>query len=264
MSVTTQNTNPNSTVGEEVIETTNFVDVEILVDENQNNNLGDTDMTTAIDAMGLTPLENSDNESVNNDNEIVLLPIEKLTQNIEKFKLSENETKMRNDILDDLERAEFYTIASLYHYIKIGKKLIIIKEKLKGRKNRYTQFIASIGMNERTAQRYSKIASDNRFVSMTENEVKRLYHINQSKMIQMTKFSDDDFKKAIEDEDYVFPTKKISSPSMGTDIVIDKELYKTFLEKPKAFIINEYNHLLIEFNKLNNTVEVECVSREVA
>jgi len=194
-----------------------------------------------------------------------LLPIDKINQSKDLSVLNSEEKKLRNTLLDDLEKAQYYTVVALYHYVKVGKQLLHIQKLRSNKPKSLKRIIESVGLNERTAFRYMKIAKDERFVKMTESQFKSLHHLTQSKMITMTKFEDEEFYEAINDEDFLFPTKK-KEIKMDSDLVIEKNLYETFLDKPKAYVINEYNSLLIKYNRLEESIQSENISnaKEVA
>ena len=180
-----------------------------------------------------------------------LLPIQREDDSMDLKSLNSNEVKLRETLLDDLEKAQFYTVVSLYYYIKVGKKLLNIKEQRKNQKGSLQRIIQSVGLNERTAYRYIKIAGDRRFAKMTEEHFKSLHHLTQGKMTMMIDFKDDKFYEAINNEEYEFP-KKEKKITMGSDIVFGKNLFETFAENSKAYVINEYNTLYIQFIELEN------------
>ncbi len=229
--------------------TTHTANATVGIDMNNTaNNLKDTESLVVA-------IENSDTVTS-------LLPIEKLNIDLVEFGLTTNEEELRSGIIDDLQKAQFFAVASLYHYIRVGAKLAKVKYQLNGKKGRYTNFIKSVGINERTAHRYVTIASDKRFLEMTENEFKKLYHITQSKMIKMTKFKEDKFYEAINDEDFEFETtkKEFKKPS---DCIIDDDMFNIFMKRDKAYIINEYNSLLSSFKNSENVIEVSDTTKEV-
>lgn len=211
-----------------------------------SNNNESVENISIVSGKGLPPLSND----VENSTTSYLLPIEKNSQNLDKFELSTKEKDMREEVVADLEKAQLYTVTSLYYFIKVGYRLIKIKENLKSKKGRFKKFIDSIGMNERTAQRYMKIAGDKRFKAMTENELKQLYHLTQGKMLLMTTFTDEEFNKAIHDEDYIFPSKTQKSSTMPSGFVIEQDMYDKLMKADKAFVINEYNSLLKKYLEL--------------
>jgi len=183
-----------------------------------------------------------------------LLPIEKVNKSNDLSDLTKEEKVLRETLLVDLENAQFYTVVTLYHYVKVGKKLLDIKKQRANQKGSLKRIIQSIGMNDRTAFRYMKIAKDERFLNMDKEQFKSLHHLTQSKMMLMTEFKDKNFYEAINDEDYIFPKKK-KKIEMGDDIEFDKALYETFKEKPKDYIINEYNTLYIQLIELENKIK---------
>lgn len=186
-----------------------------------------------------------------NDNR---LPIEKLSDNLKEFELSEKEIEHRETLIDDLLKAQRFTVNALYHYIKLGHKLNGFKEELK--KGRFLPFVNSIGLNERTAQRYMKIAKDERFLNMSENELSKTFHLTQTKMIKMTNITDrNEFQKALNNENYIFESKKATEKSIPKDFIIDKELYQVFLDKSKDYVINEYNTLFEKYSDLEKELK---------
>lgn len=134
--------------------------------------------------------------------------IEVLSDNIATFGLTDDEIKFRDELIDDLKLAETLTMQSLYIYIRIGLKLVSIKSKLISKKGRYTKFLASIGFNERKAQRYMELATHNRYIQMSEDEIKSLHHIPQTRLIEMIKYDDETFYTAVNDSKYKFPKKQ--------------------------------------------------------
>jgi len=96
-----------------------------------------------------------------------------------------------------------------------------------------------------------KIAGDRRFAKMTEENFKSLHHLTQAKMTMMIAFDDTKFYKAITDENFEFQ-KKEKKITMGSDIKFGKDLFETFAENSKAYVINEYNTLYIQFIELEN------------
>lgn len=191
-----------------------------------------------------------------------LLPIEKINQSKDLSTLNNAEKELRDILLEDLEKAQFATVVALYHYVKVGKQLLNIKQKRLNKPKSLIRIIESVGLNERTAFRYMKIAKDERFGKMTESQFKSLHHLTQSKMITMTKFKDEKFYEAINDEDFTFHKKK-KVIEMGSDIKFDKDLYETFKSESKDYIINEYNSLYIKYMELKNTIDNQC-NKEVA
>ena len=185
-----------------------------------------------------------------------LLPIQKENDSMDLESLNSNEVKLRETLLGDLEKAQFYTVASLYYYIKVGKKLLNIKEQRKNQKGSLQRIIQSIGLNERTAYRYMKIAGDRRFAKMTEDHFKSLHHLTQGKMTMMIAFDDTKFYKAITDENFKFQ-KKEKKITMGSDIKFGKDLFETFAENSKAYVINEYNTLYMKFVELKSKINME-------
>lgn len=192
--------------------------------------------------------------------DIPLLPIEQLNRNIAVYELTDKEQQMREQLIDDIKNAEHHTILALFYYLKVGKRLITIKASLSGIKGRYTKFLESIGMHERKAQRYMKIAKDERFSNMDEEEIKRLHHLTQNQLEALTKFKDDAFYAAIRDTNFELP-KKGSSNGSGKDVdyVIDDTLYQTFMDKDKKYVINEYNALLKKFIQLQQQLSESVV-----
>ena len=134
--------------------------------------------------------------------------IEVLSDNIATFGLTDDEIKFRDELIDDLKLAETLITQSLYIYIRIGLKLVSIKSKLISKKGRYTKFLASIGFNERKAQRYMELATHNRYIQMSEDEIKSLHHIPQTRLIEMIKYDDETFYTAVNDSKYKFPKKQ--------------------------------------------------------
>jgi hypothetical protein len=134
--------------------------------------------------------------------------IEVLSDNISSFGLTDDEIKFRDELIDDLKLAETLITQSLYIYIRIGLKLVSIKNKLISKKGRYTKFLASIGFNERKAQRYMELATHNRYIQMSEDEIKSLHHIPQTRLIEMVKYDDETFYTAVNDSKYKFPKKQ--------------------------------------------------------
>ena len=197
-----------------------------------------------------TVLTDLDNNISSIDSE--LLPINKCNEKVDESDLNEKEILLRNDIICNIEKAQYHTVSATYYYIKVGAKLILIKNRLSNK--RYLSFINSIGFSERTAQRYCKIAKDKRFAQLTENEIKKVHHLTQNKMVMMTKFSNDDFDKALNDSDYQFKINK-KTQQKPKDYVIDNEKYNTFTISDKAYIINEYNSLLQKFQQLEKENE---------
>jgi len=185
-----------------------------------------------------------------------LLPIQRENESMDLKSLNSNEVKLRETLLDDLEKAQFYTVVSLYYYIKVGKKLLNIKEQRKNQKGSLQRIIQSIGLNERTAYRYMKIAGDRRFAKMTEDHFKSLHHLTQGKMTMMIAFDDTKFYKAITDENFKFQ-KKEKKITMGSDIKFGKDLFETFAENSKAYVINEYNTLYMKFVELKSKINME-------
>jgi len=183
-----------------------------------------------------------------------LLPIERIDDEIDLEQLNYNEKELRKILLDDLKKAQFYTVLSLYYYIKVGLNLLNIQKQRENHKGSLQRIIQSVGLNERTAYRYVAIAKDGRFAKMTEEQFKSLHHLTQSKMIMMTKFKDEAFYSAINDEDFVFPTKK-KMIEIGTDIKFDKGVFETFKTKSKEYVINEYNNLYIKYIELENKLK---------
>ena len=169
--------------------------------KNLDLNLNPTTTETVNPTTVLVDLEN--NQSPINSE---LLPIQKMNELVDTLDLTDKETSLRNDIIVDIEKAQYHTVSAMFYYIIIGKKLIDIKSKLVNQ--RYLSFINSIGFSERTAQRYCKIAKDKRFAQLTENEIRKTHHLTQSKMVTMTKFNDKKFNEALADEDFEFPSNK--------------------------------------------------------
>jgi len=206
-----------------------------------------------------TKKENVFAETVKTDNPLTpltndnRLPIDIHNENIKTFKLEESEIKKRETLIEDLRNAQKFTVNALYHYIQFGNKLNGIKDTLV--KGRFILFLKSIGINERTAQRYMKIAKDKRFLDMNENELTKTFHLTQTKMIKMVEFDDKEFNEALSDEKYEFESKKNTEKSIPKDFIIDKKLYQIFLEKSKDYVINEYNTLYEKYSNLEKELE---------
>ncbi len=273
-------TNPNSTEGEIVIipsdngmpllnETTDIVTVETINDEltesQKQEEIGNIAKDSLFDGNGYSQSNGNgakEFDEVDTTTVVVideskidsLLPIQREDESMDLASLNSSEVKLRETLLDDLEKAQFYTVASLYYYIKVGKKLLNIKETRKNQKGSLQRIIQSVGLNERTAYRYIKIASDSRFAKMTEEHFKSLHHLTQGKMTMMVGFKDDKFYEAINDEEFPFP-KKEKKITMGDDIEFGKDLFETFTVNSKAFVINEYNTLYIQFIELENKMK---------
>ncbi|HQS67726.1 MAG TPA: hypothetical protein PLM93_11135 [Sulfuricurvum sp.] len=189
-----------------------------------------------------------------------LLPIEKLNLNLEAYELNGEAKRMRAELIEDIKNAERHTILALFYYIKVGKRLISIKKTFHGQKGEYTKFLASIGIHERKAQRYSNIAADKRFATMSEEDMNQLHRFTQNQLEQLTKLKDEEFKKAIGDTNFQLP-KKGGSNGGGkpTNCIIDDALYQTFMAKDKAYVINEYNTLLLKYNELEKKLSESVV-----
>lgn len=182
-----------------------------------------------------------------------LLPIEKVSYDMSN--LNEKEKEIRNTLLEDLGKAQYFTIVSLYYYVKVGKKLIDIKTKREKYEGSLQRIIQSVGLNERTAYRYMKIAKDDRFSMMDEKQFKSLHHLTQNKMILMTKFDDTEFYKAINDEDYVFNTNTKKPKVKPKSYSITDELYQQLITSDKDYIVRMYDSLYKE--KLSLLDELE-------
>ncbi|MBV5278093.1 MAG: hypothetical protein J0647_03470, partial [Campylobacteraceae bacterium] len=189
-----------------------------------------------------------------------LLPIEKLNLNLEAYKLNGEAKRMREELIEDIKNAERHTILALFYYIKVGKRLISIKKTFIGQKGEYTKFLASIGMHERKAQRYSNIAADERFAAMSEEDMNQLHRFTQNELEQLSKFEDKKFKEAIGDTNFKFDKKGGSNDAKKpSECIIDDALYATFMAKDKAYVINEYNDLLSKYDKLEKQLKAAVV-----
>lgn len=202
--------------------------------------------------MKKTPKTDLTTESVVTINYDNLLPIEKMNQS-DLSKLDKDEKELRATLLEDLEKAQFYTAVSIYYFVKVGKHLLTIKKLKENNKNSFKKIIESVGLRERTAFRYISLAQDSRFASMSEDNFKSLHHLNQTKMIMMTKYDDDTFNEAINNENFAFPKEKkekeIKKPS---EYSISDETYKELMQYEITYVIQKYDLLykeLIELKK---------------
>lgn len=278
--VTTQNqTNSNSTIGLDMTTTINKPMIKTedslstIIDDVTVDTTTETDTETQtntsqyqneIDEIAKNALFDGNGYSTGNPNgkakeyEIVLkdktynaikdnlpssLPIEKLA---DLSSLTDKEKELRLTLLDDLQKAQFHTIGALYHYVRVGKLLLTIQSERVGKKQSLQRIIASVGLNDRTAFRYMKIAKDDRFVKMTEEQFKSLHHLTQSKMIIMTEFNNDEFCKAIKDEDYPFPIKE-KNESKPSTYAMSEERYKELMGYKKDYVVKKYDDLYSDY-----------------
>ena len=169
------------------------------------------------------------------------LPIDKFSKSYDFDLLQQKEKELRNNLLDDLGKAQFYTMVSLYYYVKVGMTLLSIKNQRKSKS--FKKIILSVDLNERTAFRYMALAKDDRFSNMTENQFKSLHHLTQSKMLMMTEFSNEEFEKALNDEDYEFPKKKKKIENKPSEYSMTDDKYKEFVGYDKQYLIKEYDKI---------------------
>lgn len=202
-----------------------------------------------------TKKENVITEIVKTDNPLTQLtndyrlPIDIYNENIKNYELEDNEIKKRDTLIEDLRNAQKFTVNALYHFIQFGNKLNGIKDTLD--KGRFIPFLKSIGINERTAQRYMKIAKEKRFLNMSEKELTKTFHLTQTKMIKMIKFDDKTFNEALTNENFDFnPNEKDNNPKTPKGMTISNEKYETFKKESKDYVINEYDELYKKYLKL--------------
>lgn len=298
METISQNTNTNSTVGENmnsiesgVLPTQNGLSAMEETNENILNNVETTDTMTvsnnveyqcdinkvAVDSLfdeedgskyqynPNTVITESDEIEVKTeiivDNSKIdeLLPIQKVDKVYDMATLNDKETELRETLLKDLEMAQYFTVASLYYYVKVGKQLLEIQKQRLAHSGSLKRIIASVGLNERTAFRYMKIAKDGRFAKMTEDHFKSLHHLTQSKMITMTTFTDDKFYEAISNEDYQFPTKKKNNEKKPSEYVMSDDTYAKLNSYDKALVIKKYDDLYKLYIDLKEKMDYQTV-----
>lgn len=297
MEAIAQNTNQNSTVGENmssiessVLPTQNGLSAMEKTYENGLNNVKTADTMTVsnnveyqcdINKVAVDSLFDEEDESkyrynkdvvVSESDEIelktdvveldesqfdTLLPIQKSDKVYDKTTLNPKETELRETLLKDLEMAQYFTVASLYYYVKVGKQLLEIQKQRLAHSGSLKRIIASVGLNERTAFRYMKIAKDSRFAKMTENHFKSLHHLTQSKMITMTTFTDDKFYEAIGNEDYQFPTKKKNNETKPSEYVMSDDTYAKLNSYDKALVIKKYDDLYKLYIDLKEKIDYQ-------
>ena len=285
MSVTTEITNQNSIVGEVMAVDTKRVvvfpsnglpimnndDMDISKDVENTDTVSVTKTQSEINKVAFDSMFDGKGYSKGNPNSgekeyevevsdksydgikdkiVEILPIEKVNQTFDFELLQKSEKDLRESLLDDLKKAQFYTMVSLYYYVKVGKTLISIQNKRQNKSLK--KIIQSVGLNERTAFRYMKLANDVRFSNMTENQFKCLHHLTQSKMLMMTKFDNSKFEKALNDEDYVFPSKPTKPKIKPNDLMISKEKYDELLKYDKHILITYYDALYKELMEYKN------------
>lgn len=274
MSETTEITNQNSIVGEVmVVDTKSSVliqsnglpimdndDMDISTDVENTDTVSVTQYQSEINKVAIDSMFDGDGYSKGNPNgetieyEVVVsdktydgikdkidesLPIEKFSKTYDFNLLQPTEKQLRETLLDDLGRAQFFTMVSLYYYVKVGKTLLSIKNKRKSKS--YKKIIQSVDLNERTAFRYMALAKDDRFSKMSEDQFKSLHHLTQSKMLMMTEFNNDEFEKALNDEDYEFKKKPQNIGKKPSEYSISDDKYKEFVKYDKKYLIKEYD-----------------------
>lgn len=127
------------------------------------------------------------------------------SQNGDISGLNSKELSLRDEIISDFEKMQLFQALSIIYFLKVGKKLIEIKEKLDS--NRFIIFLASLNVSKRTSERYIQIAKHERFASLTEEQIKSAAPLSQCKMLKMINFDNKEFDKALNDPLYDFKSK---------------------------------------------------------
>lgn len=166
--------------------------------------------------------------------------------------LEPNELDLRNEIISDFEKMQLFQSLSIIYFLKVGKKLIEIKEKLDS--NRFIIFLASLNVSKRTAERYTQIAKHDRFSSLTEEQIKSAVPLSQSKMLKMIKLNDEKFQQALNDPLYDFKSKSNDNNKTENEEESDEEKEKSIRT---TFINGGYSNLTFEQYKLYSDMKIE-------
>ena len=202
------------------------------------------------------------------------IPAREFYNNID-FTTIKDKTKIYYDeIVKELELAQLYNYSAKYRYIKVGIILNRAKDELSLSGKDWGNFCERLGLKERTEQRYRKIAKDDRFAILKEEDAYKLTHLTQANMLAMTKDKDKTFYEKLNTIDYDFSKSK-STDKNGKEVDLDKKYksdnivsitldqYKEYHKKSNAELIKVIDDTLTEYNKIKDQNLYKPIGKQI-
>jgi uncharacterized membrane protein YccC len=133
-----------------------------------------------------------------------------------------------------LEKARRYLKTAMAGYVYAGYKLKKAQAELSH--GEWLPLLEKVGINRMTANRYMRLADDERILEMAKRNT--MLHLTQTQFLKMTKLSDDDFFRVVRSDKPAETLKQLESASSTetrpTYAVVKKELTQTRASLEKA------------------------------
>jgi len=106
----------------------------------------------------------------------------------------------------------------------VGVNGTILKAKYKGKKGEYGQALKRIGIKDYTMRRHMSFVKDERIMKLTDEELLKIPNLTFTKLFNMTKLNDEEFKKVLEGNKTILKKKKkVQKPIQSIDKHIEQK-----------------------------------------
>ncbi|MDF1875928.1 DNA adenine methylase [Sulfurimonas sp. SAG-AH-194-I05] len=146
------------------------------------------------------------------------------------------------------EIAKKSTLEEITHRKQAAYSYKVTKAKNKGVKGAYGEALKRMGVSKNTAQLHLQLINDKRVMALKDSELLKIPNLTYTKLLNMTKLNDDDFKSVVNKDTTILPR------------IAKEKAFQTKDNKDKANEVVENETMVVETKIIDSS---ESVEREV-